>query len=461
MKKTLIIMLISLLAFSAKAQKKELPPEGGTPRDFNLPEKEVVTLNNGLRLVMIPYGQVPKATINIVVKTGSIHESEDKVWLSNLMFNLMEEGTTTQTSQEIADKVAGMGGNLSVAAGTHISTVSSSVIYEFVPDAITLMADILMNPKWPDSEIDRLKNDMKRNLSVTLSRPRSLASQDFFATIYPDHPYGNRYSTDEMIESFTMQDVKDFYTNNVGAQRTTVYVAGKFNKKTVKETIEAAFAQWTKGPADYYPQATPVTGSSVQLIDRPGALQSTIYYGLPVADPSNKDYIPLSLANSMLGGSFSSRITSNIREDKGYTYSPFSTVRTNYKSAVWYESADVTTDVTGPSLQEINKEILQLRNEAPSADELRGIQNYQSGIFVLRNSSRDGLIGELIFLDIHDLDDSHLTDQVKNIYAVTPEQIQQMVLKYIRPEDMTLVIVGDKKKIEKQIKDYEKDIRKY
>ena len=172
-----------------------------------------------------------------------------------------------------------------------------------------------------------------------------------------------------------------------------------------------------------------------------------------MADPSNEDYVALDITNSILGGSFASRITSNIREDKGYTYSPRSSIQDNYKSGIWYESADVTTEHTGASLMEIKKEIERLQNEQPSQEEMDGIINYESGIYVLQNSTPNGIIGQLIFLDTHDLDESFLSNKVKNIHSITPEKVQEMTRKYIRPENMTLIVVGDKTKIEDQIQE--------
>jgi predicted Zn-dependent peptidase len=171
-------------------------------------------------------------------------------------------------------------------------------------------------------------------------------------------------------------------------------------------------------------------------------------------NPIDKDYVKMAVTNSLLGGSFASRITSNIREKKGYTYSPFSQVSSRYRDAYWVEIADVGTDVTGPALKEILAEVKHLASEPPPADELKGIQNYIGGTFVLQNSTRQGIIGQLTNLKLHGLPDSYLTNYVKNVFAVTPADVQQITQKYIRPDDMTLVIVGDKKKVEEQIKDY-------
>lgn len=445
---TISIML--LIAMPSRAQKKELPPVGAAPVGFTLPEKEVVTYDNGLKLVMVPYGSVPKATISMIVKTGNINENTDEVWLADLLADLMKEGTNAAYS--VKDTLAGMGGNLNIKVSALTTSMSTDVLSEFTSDALKVLADVLTNPKLPASELERLKNNMKRNLAVSLSRPDAQARKAFFAQIYPNHPYGRLYPTSEQVEGYTLENIKSFYDANFGAQRTTVYVVGKFDSEIVKETVKNNLENWKEGAVKNYPLAKAQSSGSVKILDRPGAPQSTILYGLPVhVEPSNPDYVPLEVMNSLLGGSFGSRITSNIREDKGYTYSPYSALMTNYKSALWYENADVTTEFTGPSIAEINTEIVRLQNEAPSKEELQGIQNYESGIYVLQNSTPYGIIGQLNFLEVHNLPESFLVDQVKNINAVTPEQVMTMTKKYILPEKMTLIVVGDKEKITDQV----------
>lgn len=450
MKNIIYTFLLALLVvLPGKAQDKEVPPQGGEPRDFELPEKEVIDYDNGLQLVLVPYGSIPKATINITLKTGNINEGKEEVWLGDLLADLMEEGTTAGYS--VKDSLAGMGGNLNIGVGTHTTSLSTGVLAEFAPEAVKILADVLVDPKLPESELERLKKDMNRNLTVALSRPGTQARKEFFAEIYPDHPYGRQYPTQEQVNSFDLEDVKKFYEENFGAQRTTVYVVGKFNAEEVKAAVKEKLSSWRKGTEADYPVAQPESNATVKIIDRPGAPQSTIMYGLPVVDPTHEDYIALDVMNSLLGGSFGSRITSNIREDKGYTYSPGSALVSNYKTGVWYENADVTTEFTGASIAEINKEIRRLQEEAPGKEELQGIKNYESGIYVLQNSTPGGIIGQLIFLDVHNLPESFLVDQVKNINALTPEQIRMMAEKYIQPEKMTLIVVGDKEKIKDQV----------
>jgi zinc protease len=245
--------------------------------------------------------------------------------------------------------------------------------------------------------------------------------------------------------------VKEYYSSNFGAQRSHLYVAGKFDKAAVKKAIADSFGNWTKGPARMENVPSPAAHRVLDVTDRPDAPQSTLKLGLPVPPPTSPDAIPLGLTNALLGGSFNSRITSNIREQKGYTYSPYSEISRRYHDAYWAQNADVTTQFTGASLKEIFGEIDRLQNEAPSAPELKGIQSYLSGIFVIQNSNRQALIGQLQYVDFQGLGEDYLKNYVPRVNAVTPEDVQKLTRKYIRPEAMVIVVVGDKSKISDQL----------
>lgn len=206
------------------------------------------------------------------------------------------------------------------------------------------------------------------------------------------------------------------------------------------------------GRSDQHPEAGITT---VHLSGRsPGRCAVDAAARAAGAESSNPDYPALSVTNALLGGSFGSRITRNIRENKGYTYSPSSSVSNRYRDSYWAQSADVTTDVTGASLKEIFFEVDRLRSEPPSVDELRGIQNYLAGIFVLQNSSPSGIISQLRFLDLHGLKRDYLENFVKRVHAVTPAEVMRIAQTYIRPDQMTIVVVGDKSKVASQLLPY-------
>jgi zinc protease len=295
---------------------------------------------------------------------------------------------------------------------------------------------------------------MLRQLTVAKSQPGPIANELFRKILYPNHPYGRLYPTEEMVKGYTIADVKKFYADNFGAGRARLYVSGKFNAADMRKAINDSFSGWAAGTPAVQNIPKPTAARTIHLVDRPNTPQATVYVGLPVVDPSNPDYIPFVVTNSLLGGSFASRITSNIRENKGYTYSPGSQLSTRYRDAYWVEVADVTTAVTGPSIKEIFYEIERLRKEAPPADELDGIKNYMAGIFVLQNSTRQGVISQVAFADLHGLPENYLSTYVQKVFAVTPADVQRIAQKYLSPDKMTVVVVGDKSKVAEQLSEF-------
>jgi zinc protease len=393
-------------------------------------------------------------TVRAVTRTGNLNDPAGKTWLADLTGDLMKEGTATRSGQQISEEAARMGGTLSVSVGDEQTSVGLDVLSEFGADAVALVADVLQRPSLPASELERLKNNLRRNLAIARTQPSQIAFERFRKVLYGEHPFGVVFPTDDALKGYTIEDVRKFYADNYGAQRTAVYVAGVFDAKAMRQAITQAFDKWAKGAPAVENVPKPTSARAVHLINRPGAAQSTIYLGLPVVDPSHKDYIPLVVTDYILGGAFTSRITSNIRENKGYTYSPSSQVSTRFRDAYWVEVADVTTNVTGPSLKEIFFEIERLQKEPPSEAELRGIKNNLAGIFVIQNSSRAGIISQLAFLDLHRLPETYLTNFVQNVINVTPADVQRAAREYLRADRMAVIVVGDEEKIAEQIKPY-------
>lgn len=442
-----LMLATACLVFGAD---RETPPPGGPAKPFTLPARQDSTLPNGMKITLVPYGSTPKVTLSAVVHTGRFTESAQQTSLTDLVTRWMKEGTTTRNSEQIASEAAAMGGSLEVAVGADETDFSIDVLAEFAPRAAALLADVLQHPQFPAGDLERLKGDMARQMAIARSTPNSIAAERFRALLFPGHAYGRTYPTNEQLQGYNLEAVRAYYAQNFGAARTHLYAAGKLDAG-LAPAVAKAFAPWSAGPAATAEPAHPSYQRRMEVIDRPGAAQSTLFMGLPVVDPTHADYITLQVLDSLLGGSFGSRITANIREQKGYTYSPVSMIVPRAGTAYWAEIADVTTAVTGASMTEIFKEIDRIRAEAPPAEELRNIQSYLAGIFVLRNSSRQGVIRQLAFVDRYGLGDRYLATYVQKILAVTPADIQKMGEKYIQPSKMTMVVVGDKSKIAGQL----------
>jgi predicted Zn-dependent peptidase len=448
-----LVVLAALVAPAAMAQDEagETPPPGGPPKDFSLPEKEVRQLDNGLQIIAVPFGSVPKATISVVISAGNLNEGR-QTWLADLTGDFLLEGTATRSGEDIAREAAAMGGGVSVTVTEDLTTISGDVLTEFAPQMAMLLADIARHPKFPPGELDRLRRDRLRLVSVAKTQPGQMALAAFREAIYGEHPYGRLFPEEEQLQGYDIDAIRGFYDGNFGARRTHVFVAGMFDASDTIGAIEKAFVDWAAGPEPLVNIPDRAEGKVVvDVIDRPDASQSNIYLGLPTIDPGHEDWIPLQVSNTLLGGFFSSRITRNIREDKGYTYSPFSTLSVRYKDGYWAEVAAVTTDVTGPAIQEIVNEIDNLQKNPPPAEELDGVKNYSAGVFVLQNSTRGGIINVLSYLDHHNLPDNYLTNYVSNVFSITPEQVSKVAREYLREEDMTLVVVGDRSRVSEQV----------
>ena len=442
------------------AQFPAEPPKPGAPKDFRVPEPRRFTLDNGLQVALVQWGAVPKVRVTLDVRTGNAFEKRNEVWLADLTGDLIREGTAARNATAISREAARMGGSLGIGVGGDSTTVGGDVLSEFGPAMVELVADVVRNPSFPEAELARLKTNMARNLAVAQSNPQQLALEKFRSVLYGDHPYGRVFPTTEMIESYTLAQARDFYTSTYGAGRSRLYVVGTFDPAAVEASIRKAFGPWSKGAPAEPVLPKPSSTRGVHLVDRPGAPQSTIILGMPAIDPSKDDYVALTVMDALLGGAFASRITRNIREDKGYTYSPYSELSTRYRDAYWAENADVTTAQTGLSLKEIFAEIDRLQAAPPTEQELAGIKNYLAGTYILQNSSRGGITGQLEFVDLHGLPPTHPNTYVKRIYAVTAQQVMEMAKKYLQDDTATIVVVGDRKAIEEQVKAYGKIIEK-
>jgi predicted Zn-dependent peptidase len=451
----LAIGFIAAGVFVAPAlAQKQTPPVGGAPKAFTVPAHETSALANEMKVTLVPYGNIPKVTVSLSLRSGNIDEAQEQLGVADITGELLKEGTTSLSSQEIAEAAARMGSTLGVTVGADETTVAMDVLSESGAGAVKLLADVVEHPLLPESELARLKTNTLREIAVAKTQPGQIALARFRKLMYGNHPYGDVLPTEETVNKLTIADAKKFYAANYGAARAHLYVAGKFDAAAVKKAIAENFSGWAKGAAPVEKAAAPKTQRILDVTDRPGAPQSTLYVGLPVADPTSPDNVRLIVSNSLLGGSFASRITANIREQKGYTYSPRSQISTRYHDAYWVEVADVTTKDTGASLKEIFGEITRLQKDAPGAEELKGIQSYLSGIFVIQNSTRQALIGQLRFVDLQGLGEDYLKNYVQRVNAVTPAEVSATTTKYIKPELMTIVVVGDKAKVGEQLTGY-------
>ena len=219
--------ILSFAALPAAAQK-ETPPPVGTPKDFKLPPKREFTLPNGMAVTLVPFGTVPKAAVVLVIRTGRINERADQIWLSKVMGSLMTEGTISLSAARLAETVSGMGGNLAVDVDYDLTTIGGEVLGERAPDMVRVVADVARRPLLPGSELPRIKADRIRALSIQKSQPQPIAEERFRSLLYGTHPYGRVFPSEQMVNGFTIRQVRAFLAAKFGARRSHLFLAGVF-----------------------------------------------------------------------------------------------------------------------------------------------------------------------------------------------------------------------------------------
>lgn len=451
--RTAMFLTAALLA-AAPALAQDFPPAPpiADPKPFKLPATETYSLSNGMQVTLVPYGIAPKAVVSLRIRAGNATEG-DQTWLSDLTGAMMKEGAAGRTAGQLSTAAASMGGDLNIGVGQQTTAVTMNVLSEYAAAAVQLISHVAIRPDLPAGELARVKANLGRQLSVALSQPGTLADIALARTVYgPDHVYGRVVPSAAQLAGYTIDQVKAFHAGQFGAKRAHLYIAGRFDAEAIKAAVAKAFDGWVAGPDPVKIAAPHAAGPQVVLIDRPGAPQTTLRLTFDAAQAGSDADIPQRVTNSLLGGAFSSRITTNIREDKGYTYSPGSGISFNPGDALWTFNADVTTAQTGAALSEVFKEIRRMQNEPAPEVESKGIRTYMAGLFSIQNSTSGAVVGTLATRDLLGLPADWTDRYVPAVLAVGPDQMQAYAKAGYPLDKLTLIVVGDLKTVEPQLK---------
>ena len=448
------VLGLALLATGLAFAAPEAPPAPGPTPPFELPTTTAFTLKNGLKVTLVPYGAIPKTHVALALRLGNADEAAHQTGLADSWASSSSRAPRRRArcSWRRPRRASAARWRPTSARTTPASRLSASAIPRWRRSG--------SSPRWPALRRSRRRSwrdsaeTSCAEVAIQRSQPQPLAEEAFAQAIYGNHPYGRVLPVAADVEKFSLEQAKQLWTRFAGADRAHLYVVGRFDPAAVRTAVEEAFGGWHRAKGAPRPKAAPKGGRRVFLLDRPGAVQSTVRFGLPAIPPTSPDYIPLLVTDALLGGSFGSRITANIREKRGYTYSPRSVLGLHPGVGTWAEAADVTTKDTAASVREIVNEIERLRKEPPSDEELAGIRKYVAGTFVLRNSSRAGIVTQLRFVDLHGLPADWLRTFVQRVQAVTPTDVTRVTKKYLEPQRMTLVVVGDRKVVEDSLKQF-------
>jgi len=402
------------------------------------------TLANGLRVIVTRQTAIPKVSITLTVLSGYSSDPADLTGLASLTADLIQEGTRTRSSRQIRREVFGMGGSLSAAASQDYTSISVRGLSEFAPQLLALAADVAINPTIPEDEVAILKQQHLQAVSQQKASPQFLANRTFRSALFGQHPYART-------------KLVAFHANHYRPNNAFLLIVGAIDPDTTFAAVEKAFGGWPRGevasPAFAAPPA--LSGRHVYFVQRPNSIQSSIALGNIAIKRGDPRWYELTLANTIYGGAFNSRIVRNIREEKGYTYSPGS-VMTGFSDAGFYRfSADVRNEVTGATLIEVFKEIDKLRAEGSTADELQGAKAYLRGIFPIQTATQTGLSGTLNNVYVFGLPKDYPETFRAKIAAVSPDQVKRGASTLLGSEDAVIAIVGDWAKVKDQLAGYQ------
>ena len=454
--------LISTFGIGTLAQKnmnedfRKTAPAALAPKKFEIAKPFETTLPNGLKVIVFEDKRLPLVSYRLGFKTGTIYDPQGSVGLTSAMTALLNEGTTTRTSKQLAEEIERLGASVGASAGEDNTIVSASALSMYGSDVLKLMADVVLNPVFPESELALYKKNTLENLKYQRSQPSFLADEQISKAIYGTHPYSITSPSAADVEKITREKLAAYHSKMFTPNNATLIVVGDINRKELLKEIEAGFSGWKKGTFDALTFPTPPvrTATTLTVVDRPGSLQSNIVLANLAIDRSNPDFFPVLVMNQVLGAGASSRLFMNLREAKGYTYGAYSRFDTKRLAGNFETNAEVRTPVTGDSLKEFFYEINRIRNEKATEKELKDAKSFLTGVFPLRAETQEGLTNLLVSQQLYDLPADYLQTYRDKVNAITLEDVERVAKKYIAPDKIAIVVVGDAEEILKQVKPY-------
>jgi zinc protease len=422
-------------------------PAPGVKVPFKVPPVKRLRLKNGLSVILAESHKLPLVSVDLILKTGGSANAKDKAGLANLTANMLDEGTKKRTAPQIASEVAQLGASLTTHATWDATAVSLSVLADNLERALPVWADVLLNPAFAQDDFDRVTDNLSSSLAQRKDYPPVVAGQVYSRALWGEsHPFGwPDTGTQASIKKLGPADVKHFYDTFYVPNNAVLVVAGDITEKQVHAKLEPLLAAWKakKVPPLRLPKVEAADKPRIVLVDKPGAPQSSIRIGLPGIERKNPDYYRALVTNMILGGGFK-RLAMNLRETKGWTYGVGSQFDARRSIGPWTVSGEFVAAHTADAVEEIVKEIEKLRTEDVTDKELAETRDEIIGAFPARFATAGQLASQMTALAVYDLPPTELDGFVAKIAAVNKEQVRQTARKYFRPDNLLIVVVGDR-----------------
>jgi len=467
------LMLVALVSSMAFSQGAVTPQQGsGTkgavikgkaPVNKNvlrvkLPKAEEATLPNGLRIVLLSSDKVPTFNMQMVILSGGLADSADYHGLASFTATLLRDGTAKRSSKEIAEQTDALGTTLAATSGLSslTSTVSTSGLVDNLDQTLDIFADVIRNPSFPQTEVDKYKTRTLTALQFQRSIPQFLAQEQFNKAIYGNHPAALVSPPAESLKKLSSKDLVQFHSTYYRPNNAILAVVGDVSMKDLLPRIQKAFGDWQKAdvPAFAIPATPTQQSSTIYLIDRPGSVQTVLQLGTLGIERTSPDYFAVLLADRVLGGGPSGRLFLNLREDKGYTYGAYSAFGSSKYRGTWNASSEVRTEVTDGAMKEFKYELTRLGTEKVSAEELENAKRAIIGSFALSLEQPAALLQNIITQKLYNLPADYWDTYPQKVSAITADDVQRVAQKYMDMSHLQVVAVGDAAKTREILSHY-------
>ncbi len=440
------ITVIELGVSRAQVDRTKKPSPGPTPT-LTLPKIQRAVLKNGLKVMLVEHHELPVVQLHLVLQTGAMADPAGKSGVANLTARLLTEGTKKRSSLQIADELDFLGTSVNTSSSYDGSFATLQTLRDHLDKALDLFSDILLNPSFPQKEFDRVKKELLTNLLQQKDQPVVVANKVFASMLYGNnHPYGQPTDgTEASVNQITVEDLKTFYSTYFSPSNATLIVVGDVTMNAMQPLLEKFLGAWETKPVPEV-KITEVAFPSSQriyLVDKPKAAQSQIRIGHIGVARATDDFFPLLVTNTILGGGFNSRINWNLREQKGYTYGAGSAFQFRKAAGPFNTFGGFRTNVTDSSVLEIIKEIKRLWNEVVPESDLIFAKDFLTRSVPRTMETPGQIANQLSNLVLYNLPEDYFNTYIQNIEKVSAKDVRRVAEKYLQPDKMLIVIVGD------------------
>jgi zinc protease len=435
---------------------RKIPPMPLAPRAFTLAQPFETALSNGLKIVVFEDKRLPIISLRLIFRSGGSHDPKDSPGLTSALAAMLHEGTATRSSKQLAEEIEKIGATLSASAGADNTIVAASSLSENASKVLELMADMTLEPTFPEKELDLFKENTKEELKFQRSSPDFLAHEAMAMTLYGEHPYGVVSTNEKAVDSLTREILANFHQQVFIPNNATMVVVGDVDRESLLAELETRFGKWAEGEPmrAEFPAPPARTEKTLTIVDRPGSSQSNIVLSNLGITRNDPDFYALQVMNQILGAGASSRLFLNLREEKSYTYGAYSSLDARRLAGAFEATSEVRNEVTGAALKEFFLEFDRIRNEKVDEAELNDAKNYLTGVFPIRLETQEGLTNQIVTQQAYGLPAAYLREYRDKIAQVSAVDVQRVAQKYVTPDVMALAIVGDAGEILAQIEPY-------